>query len=213
MSKPELNADDTPNSNNSESQNQTIDWEKRYKDLQGDYQERAIALKQEKAKVESLEKLTTPRVELDKATKDELDNLKFSDPDAWYAKKQELEMEALNKHKEAMSQVTTEAQLAAELERRTQVLADFNASHKLNISDETIQFDVPPRITKKLESGEITFEQFLQESAEFLKAPKVVGDGNNILNQPNLGNVGGDNTPTNSAISNDIAANYNDIVY
>jgi hypothetical protein len=197
---------DTQTPNGSE---QHVDYEKRYKDLQSVFTKTTQELKVTKAKVEALAKLTQPKVELDEATAAELEELKFSDPEAWRAKVNSLEAEANKKHLESLSEVEKQAALQAELERRAQVLEDFNQRHpELQINDDVINSDIPPRFTKKLESGAISFEDFLNEVAEYLKTPKVIGSKDKTLEQPNLGKIGGDNTPTKGAIERDLIADY-----
>ncbi len=191
-----------------------IDYEKRFKDTQGAFTKSQQELKATQAKLEALEKLTTPRIELDEATKTELEDLKFSDPEAWRTRLNKLEIEAQNAHKATLTEAERLANQQAELETRAQVLADFQASHPtLVINDDVIKYDVPPRITSKLESGEISFEQYLNDVANYLNQGKVIGDGNSTLNQPNLKDVGGDDTPTSGAIQQDIVKDYANIVF
>lgn len=197
----------------SESQQQ-VDYEKRYKDTQAAYTKSQQELKAAKAQVDVLEKLTTPQIQIDAETQRELDDLKYSDPDAWRTKMNNLELEARTKHQSTLSTAAQQAAMQAELERRTQVLDEYNRSHPgYEITDEVIQLDVPTRITKKLESGEISFDNFLTEVKDFLYAPKKVGTANKALGQPNLGNIGGGDTPSDTAVTLDIAANYKNIAY
>lgn len=197
----------------SESQQQ-IDFEKRYKDTQAAYTKSQQELKAVKAKVDVLEKLTTPQIQIDAEAQKELDDLKYSDPDAWRAKMNNLELDARSKHQNLISTAEQQAAIQAEMDRRTQVLNEYNSSHPgFEITDEVIQLDVPTRITKKLESGELSFEDFLGEVKEFLYAPKKVGTTNKTLGQPNLGNLGGGDTPSDTSISKDIVANYKNIAY
>lgn len=197
----------------SESQQQ-VDYEKRYKDTQAAYTKSQQELKAVKAQVDVLEKLTTPQIQIDAETQRELDDLKYSDPDAWRTKMNNLELEARTKHQSTLSTAAQQAAMQAELERRTQVLDEYNRSHPgYEITDEVIQLDVPTRITKKLESGEISFDNFLTEVKDFLYSPKKVGTANKALGQPNLGNIGGGDTPSDTAVTLDIAANYKNIAY
>lgn len=197
----------------SESQQQ-VDYEKRYKDTQAAYTKSQQELKAAKAQVDVLEKLTTPQIQIDAETQRELDDLKYSDPDAWRTKMNNLELEARTKHQSTLSTAAQQAAMQAELERRTQVLDEYNRSHPgYEITDEVIQLDVPTRITKKLESGEISFDNFLTEVKDFLYSPKKVGTPNKTLGQPNLGNIGGGDTPSDTAVTLDIAANYKNIAY
>lgn len=216
MANPEhINADDSSKPNGSDaSANQEVDYEKRYKDTQGAFTKSQQTLKAANAKIEILEKLTTPKVELDEATKTELEKLKFSDPDAWRRELNKLENEAINSHRETLSEAEKESRRQSELENRSQVLAEFQKSHpELIINDDVIKYDVPPRITAKLETGEISFEQYLGDVRDYLSKGKTVGDGNKTLNQPNLKDVGGDSTPTDDATKKDIVKDYADIVF
>ena len=198
----------TLNQNGSESQ-QSVDFEKRFKDTQSAYTKSQQALKAANAKLAILEQLTQPQIELDAATQKELDDLKFSDPDAWRAKMNNLELEAKRKHQTVLSEAEKQAAYQAELDRRAQVLEEYNASHPtMPITDEVIQYDVPARITKRLESGEITFDEYLQEVHNFIYTPKTVGTPNKTLGQPNLGNLGGGNTPGENSGSKDFVDNY-----
>lgn len=197
----------------SESQQQ-IDFEKRYKDTQAAYTKSQQELKAVKAKVDVLEKLTTPQIQIDAEAQKELDDLKYSDPDAWRTKMNNLELDARSKYQNLISAAEQQAAIQAEMDRRTQVLNEYNRSHPgFEITDEVIQLDVPTRITKKLESGELSFDDFLGEVKEFLYAPKKVGTTNKTLGQPNLGNLGGGDTPSDTTISKDIVANYKNIAY
>lgn len=213
MGNPEANKPAATSTNTVDEAKAKIDYEKRFKDTQSAYTKSQQALKEAQAKLEALEKLTVPRVELDEATKTELETLKYEDPDAWRVKVNRLESEAAKKHQETLDEAGRLAAQQAELERRAQVLEEFNRSHDIVITDEVIQYDVPPRITKKLENGEISFEAYLEEVSQYLKTPKVVGDGNKTLNQPNLNTVGGDDKPSIGAVNKDIAANYKNIVF
>jgi len=192
----------------------SIDFEKRYKDTQGAYTKSQQALKAAQAKLEILEQLTTPKVELDEATKTELDGLKFSNPDEWRNRLNQLETEAQLKHKQTLTEAEKTVTRQMELENRASILADFQKRHpNLALTDETINYDVPPRITAKLERGEVSFEQFLEEVTNYLQAPKVIGDGNRTISQPNLGYVGGDTTPTADSTKKSIAQDYSDMVF
>ena len=196
------------------SQETKIDFEKRFKDTQAAFTKSQQALKEKEARLEALEKLTQPKVELDEATKTELETLKYEDPDAWRIKVNQLESEAARKHQETLNEAGRLAAQQAELERRAQVLEEFNRSHPtLQITDEVIQYDVPPRITKKLENGEVSFEAYLEEVRDYLQAPKVIGDGNKTLNQPDLTRVGGDDKPSEGAVKADIVKDYKKIVF
>lgn len=191
-----------------------VNYEKRFKDTQSAYTKSQQELKVAKAKLEALEKLTQPVVQLDEATQAQLDELKYSNPEAWRDKMNSLEAEAKLKHLSVLSEAEKIAMQQAELEHRAQILSEYNSKHPQNpITDEVIMFDVPPRITKKLENGEISFDEFLKEAHNFLYAPKKVGDGNKTLNQPNMRYFGGGTTLSTNAVDSSIIENYKNLVY
>ena len=192
-----------------------IDYEKRFKDTQAAFTKSQQALREKEARLKALEKLTQPSLELDEATKTELDTLKYEDPDAWRKKVNQLEFEATKKYQETVNEAGRLAAQQAELDRRSQVLAEFNKSHPdIAITDDVIQYDVPPRITKQLEDGKVTFEAFLDNVANYLNAPKVIGDGNAPQeSQPNLSTVGGDSNPSEAAVKGDIIEQYKNTAF
>ena len=214
MSTPENTNADTQNQVGSENQNSQIDWEKRYKDTQGAFTKSQQELKAAKAKVEVLEKLTTPQINITPEIQKELDDLKYSDPDAWRVRMNNLDLEAKQNHQSLLSEAEKQATVQAELERRAQLLEEYNRSHpNYPITDEVINFDVPNRILKKLEKGEITFDSFLEEVHNFIYSPKTIGSANETLNQPNLGNIGGSTSPSKGAVDKSIVDNYKNIAY
>lgn len=188
--------------------------EKKVRDTQASFTKNQQELSVVRAKADVLERLTTPKVELDEATKARLDELKYSDPDAWKAELDKLEAEAKVKHKELLTQAEQEALKLQELNNRGLILEDFNRRHPgFQLTDEMIRYDIPPRITSKLEKGEIGFEAYLQECYAFMSKPKVIGDGNKVLEQPNLSKEGGDDTPTKGAVNKSIAETYKDLIF
>lgn len=215
MANPEQpEADDSTLPKGSSVNQAEIDYEKRYKDTQAAYTKSQQELKAVRAKAETLEKLVTPKVEIDDETAKELEGLKFSNPDEWRSRMNKLEIEANSKYNATLNEATQEATRQAELENRAQILADFQARNpNLVINDEVIKYDVPPRITNKLEKGEITFEQYLADVASYLGTPKVVGDDNKTMNQPNINNVGGSHTPSDDSSKKSIVEDYANIVY
>jgi len=197
-----------------------IDWkakyeeaEKRRRDTQAAYTKSRQELKMLKAEREALEKQV---LQLDLSVKqtDELEELKFQDPDKWRQEVNRLEEEAKKAKLEALNQATNEAKTKAELEHRLEVLEEFQKAHpEVHIDDEVIANDIPPRITKKLENGEISFEEFLDEVHGYLTTPKKVAAGEEPPKQVNLGKVGGRDTASEHAVSEDIVASYQNEVY
>jgi len=187
--------------------------EKRRRDTQAEFtktRQSLKALEAEKAQLfEQLKDRTS--VSLTPEQTQELEDLKFSDPEAWRDKLNKYESEAKAKQQDELAGLTGDARKAAEaqfeLERRQQVLKDFNDSSSVAITDEVIANDVPPRITKKLEDGKITFEDFLSEVKDYLSKGKVIKN-EETLNQPSLGKIGGGTTPSNEKADENLQDSY-----
>jgi len=157
--------------------------EKRRRDTQAAYtkaQQEKIALQKEK---EALENLIAQELEksldLSPEQKEELEELKLVDPEEWRRKLNELEAEqkTLKKQKieELKKEASEKAQEEYELERRMQVFEEFQKTHPdVEITDEVIENEVPPKYVKELEQGKVSFEEFLQKVYDFLTAGKVV---------------------------------------
>jgi len=188
--------------------NESVDWkaeaelaEKRRRDTQAAYTKSQQELAATRAQLKVMKETGGPA--LDQGKLAELEDLKFSDPDAWYKAKLALESEAHNIFQGKLAE-------ASESEVRLAKLEEFKATHPgFELTDD----DIPPRIAKKLASGQVSFDEFLQETYDYLVTPKVIGDANKTLEQPNLGKVGGGITPSAAATSKDIVSSYKNEVY
>lgn len=222
MSTPE-NKSATPENQAQEQAEPTLEEQleterKRRKDTQAAYtkgQQQLKAIEAERDKlVELLSGTVAPVIPAE--DKERLENLKFDDPEAWRKEITALENKAISESREKIANLTGEAKSSAErqfeLDRRQQVLEEFNASAEVQITDEIIADEVPPRITKKLEEGKISFEEFLDEVATYLGKSKVVKN-EDTLNQPNISSLGGKNTPSTAKANESLAAQYAKDVY
>ena len=187
---------------------ENVDWEaeakkaeQRRRDTQAAYTKSQQELAATRAQLKVMKDIGGPT--LDQGKLAELEDLKFSDPDAWYKAKLALESEAHNSFQSKLAE-------ASESEVRLAKLEEFKATHPgFELTDD----DIPPRIAKKLASGQVSFDEFLQETYDYLVTPKVIGDANKTLEQPNLGKVGGGITPSAAATSKDIVSSYKNEVY
>jgi len=189
--------------------------EKRRRDTESALGKTRQQLKTEASLRETLEKRAAEQVQmqLTPAEAEELDTLKYDDPEAWRKRVNELERKATDSFQEELSNTRSTVSQQAEIERRTQVLTEFNQAHSdAPITDEKLVNDIPPRISKKLEDGKITFEEFLQEAHNFLVRPKKVA-GSKATTQPNLGNVGGNESPTDEALALQNVDDYKNTVF
>jgi hypothetical protein len=147
--------------------------EKSRRDTQAAYTKQQQAIKKLEAEKEALLEQVNGAVTLTPEQQEELDELKFSDPDAWYQKKVALETQARQEAKAKLDQAGLNAAQAYELQRRKEVLAEFTQNTGFALTDEIIANDVPPRLTKKLEDG-MEFGAWLYEVKQYLDTPKAI---------------------------------------
>ena len=188
------------------------DYKKRFKDTQAAYTRSQQRLKELEAELEALKAAGRPPLQIDKETAEKLEELKFSDPDTWRIEMNKLEQEANRTYNQTISEAKAKIKQESEMEYRQRVLREFQETHKnIVINDDVLAYDVPPRFTKQLENGEVTFEEFLHNVANYLKSPKVIGTNDGVLEQPDLTKVGNaeDTLPQNE----DLAKKYNTLVF
>jgi len=177
--------------------------EKRRRDTESALSKTRNQLKTEEALREALEKrgAATVKATVPPEEAEALELLKFEDPEAWRVRMNTLEQQATAEYQEELNSMTSEASQKAELARRAQVLEQFNMEHSdAPITDEALINDIPPRISKKLEDGKVTFDEFLQEAYKFLVTPKTI-KSQKAEKQPNLGGIGGGDRPTDEALA------------
>jgi Skp family chaperone for outer membrane proteins len=184
-----------------------VDWEKRFKDTQAGY----TKSRQEIAELKAQLAVSGKAPGISAEDKDRLEDLKYTDPDAWRKELGALESKQTQTYNEELAKATKE--LTA-LEQREMAFNEFQLSHPdVVITDDIITYDVPKRITNKLEKGEITFEGYLQEVYEYLKAPKVIGSATKANEQPNLSDLGGGSQAANYTVGEDIRQSYKNEVF
>jgi len=194
------------NGTSDQTQQTTVDWEKRFKDTQVGY----TKSRQEIAELRAQLAVTAKSIPLSAEEKDRLEDLKYTDPDTWRHELGVIEAKQTQTYKEELAKTTKE--LTA-LEQREIAFNDFQLSHPdIVITDDVITYDIPKRITSKLEKGEITFEAFLEEAYSYLKAPKVIGVRNEET-QPNLSKLGGNSTAAAYATTEDIRQSYKNEIF
>ena len=194
--------------------------ERRRRDTQAEYTKTSQKVKMlEAEKATLLKKVTeeTP-LKLTDVQAEELEDLKFSDPEAYRKKMNAYERVYLEERtsaiNEELKQVSTSSLVQEELERRKEILADFTRDKPdFVINDDVISNDIPPRITKRMETGEISFEDFLNECYNYLKTGKVVRQENVPANQLNLSKVGGGSQPDDNAVKEDIHIKYKKTIF
>lgn len=188
--------------------------EKRRRDTESALSKTRQELKAEGTMRKTLEQRVAEqvKVEMTPEQQETLDALKYDDPDAWRVEMNKLEQTATTTLRQELDGLTSEASQQAEMERRAQVLEEFNAKASVPITDEVLENDIPPRFVKQLENGEVTFEEFLTKAQKFLTSGKVVKD-TKLDAQPNLGSAGGGSDPAAEAVEGDFHQSYRNEVY
>lgn len=159
-----------------------------YAELQASYTKSRQELAALKAKTAALEKhLASASFKLPPEVEQELEQLKYTDPEAWRQRINAIE----NKRAKDLD---AEISKQVEVERRTQLLAEYNAANPDHKIDDYVAENVLPRgMVSKLERGEVSFESFLKEASNFLKNIVKHGPGNssNAGRQAPITKVGG----------------------
>lgn len=144
----------------------------------------------------------------------DLEELKATDPEAWRAKLNELEQQQRTSFQERVTKIQEKASTETEMEYRQRALEEFQEAHpNLQLTDDIIANDIPPRISKELESGKVTFAEFLANCAEYLNKGKVLNKGKTKDEEPNLGDVGGSDYPDKQAADKANIKTYDDEIY
>jgi len=185
--------------------------ERRYRDTQASYTKSRQELKRQESITNTLQEriLNNASLSLTDEQKTELNELKTSNPDAWRAKINEYETAAKSNLADELAQVVETAGNKGEVEIRAEQMKVWSEQTGIELNDDIVANDLPPRFTKQLESGEITFEQFLTKAGEYLGKEKVIqGTETNDEEDPNFSDVAGSSEPTDEAQGHDFTNTY-----
>lgn len=172
-----------------EEQKLAVIAEKRRVDTQSAYTKAQQRLKELELQNQKLEELLRTQAAPQIPVTEELEELKHTDPEAWRKKVDALEQDARRKLQETVTLAKEEAQRAAEIEKRKVVLDTFLTEHP-DVKPEDFD-NAPIRLQKKLEKGDISFEEFLSEAYLFAKTPKKIDTPPEPPKTPDLNKVGG----------------------
>lgn len=190
--------------------------ERRVRDTQSSYTKSRQELKQAQAIAEGLEgRWLESEVALTKEQKFELNELKKTNPERWRAKLNEYEEAGKTQLKDELSTIRTESASKGELEVRKDQMAAFSESTGIELTDEVVANDLPPRYMRDLEAGNITFEDFLNQAGEFLTKNKVIqgADESTDDDTKSLGTVAGGKEPSQEAQAGDLDETYKDVIF
>jgi len=170
--------------------------EARYRNTQSAYTKTNQKLIKEKKVNEYLvSKLTkSTTLNLSEKEREDLEELKESDPDAWRHKLNSYESIASSTVKAdvetEVAKILTDSTVEIEKENRQQLLNDFNNIYPdVILTDKVIENNIPPRIIKKLEQGDINFAEFLEQVKIYIVDDKKVAN-TKVGEKPDLSSIG-----------------------
>jgi len=128
-----------------------------------------------------------------------LNELKSNDPDKYRLEVNALEAKAKEAQKVKLKELTDTAAKQANdaftSKSRVEVLADFRgANPELQITDDALVNDVPPRFINGVNTGEYTYGEYLEKVKVYLNTGKKAPDGKDG-DEHNIHKMGGSNTP------------------
>ncbi len=148
---------------------------------------------------------------LTKEEKDTLDDLKQRDPDAWHKKLVDIKADKQVKFKDKRKVVVSAAHKLSDTASRQEILAAFNAEYPNVLTDDKLNNDIPPRYIKQLESGKVSYKEFLQNCADFLTKTRVIEETEAPHKSVDLSKIAGGNAPTDKAAEGQDAEDYKKI--
>jgi len=138
-------------------------------------------------------------------------SLKYSDPDEYI--RQTLEAQRANPYDQAFD---TASQQAADEAGRFTVegeIAAYNANNPdKKITLDMLELDVPPRLVNDFSQGKIDPQDFLTQAADILYRPTETHN-EHIPVTPDLGDVGGQTSPTDDGSNDKMLANYASAIF
>ena len=137
--------------------------------------------------------------------------LKYSDPDEYI--KQSLEAQKQDPYREVFDTASQYAQQTVGAQTVQQVIADHNQAYPDKpLSEEMLSLDLPPRLLNQFEQGQMSPQDFLAQAADILYRPTEVVNPD-IPKTPNLGEVGGQTSPTDDGSNDKMMTNYSQAIF
>jgi len=215
MTKDESGKWSLPDIEMSEAEKFAVNAERRRRDTESALSKTRLQLKANekvanklKSKVGSLLKPV-----LSEEVKAELENLKYTDPETWHVRMTELEQNVTATLDEEYSNLTSEASQQALIERRKELLDEYNRNNpNAKITDSVVQNELPPKLVKSLEDGSIAFEDFIVKANKFLTTSKKLG-GIVAEETPNLNMGTGGSRPSFDSMQKSEQKSYRETVF
>lgn len=190
--------------------------ERRYRDTQGAFTKaQQTAKKNEAIAIGFQDRLLESEVVLTKEQKYELNELRKTDPDAWRTKLNEYETANKANLSTELEELRTKSSTKGELEIRKDQMAAFSKETGITLTDEIVENDLPPRFTKELAEGIVTFEEFLVKAGNFIKAEKVIQGSNEDTDDDtkDFSKVAGGQEPSKAAQEGDFEESYEATIF
>lgn len=172
---------------------------KRAKDNQAAFTKSRQEISVLKKETQLLEDKLRGSIVLPAEQQEELEALKFDDPDTWYKKKQQYEKNVLSELQVTKSKAREEALLEAEQQIQDDYMAAWLAENT-EITLDMIQLDVPQRIHKAYKEGTLSMDEYLEKSKEYLLSVEKKLASPDVNNIKDLNKIPGGKNPTQTAV-------------
>jgi len=187
------------------------------RETQASYTKGRQTLKELEAEKQFLMSEVQKGLNLSTVQNEELNKLKFEDPDKWRDTVHKLEVQAKEDFDKTITnglgQAKSEASKNYELSRREEILKDFSeANPGFNLTDEKVLAQLPPVLVNQLANNEITFEDFLTKAQKFEVATKVTSTKVPNSGSDTLDKTSGGQEPSNTDVKKSVAEDYESIV-
>ena len=189
--------------------------EKRRRDTQASHSRSEQALTIAKAENEKLTQGWAKDVtaKLTNTQAAELATLKEEDPEAWRQKIGEYEKANSAEFEETRATISSQAKEESEVQYRDRLIKEFDEQNPdIDLNDDVIQNDLPPRYLKALKAGEIDFGEFLAQAKTYLTKGKVIKTEASV-DDVSLSKASGSSTPSSLAVESDIKTSYKNEAY
>jgi len=168
--------------------------ERKARDNQASFTKSRQEIAELKAKSDLLEKtVVSNSAQLSPQQAEELENIKYTNPDEWFQKKQQYEYEASQSYLGGLDEQINEASKKAISDltavERSEKLATFTQATGVVLTDDILKNDIPPRLASKI--NDMPFEDYLRDIAEYLSKGKVVKPTDSGLDATNISKMAG----------------------
>lgn len=190
--------------------------ERRYRDTQSSYTKSRQELKALKTTNESLvnHMIENATLDLTQEQRDQLDELRGTDPEAWRDKLTEYETAAKDAQRTKTKEFEDKGKKVSEAEMRQAMYADFTERTGIELSDQVIENQLPASYSKNMSDGTWTFEEFLANVETFLSKDKVIKDADDKGDKPTqMGKLPGGKDPDEAAKALDDVEAYDKETY